>query len=86
MDVQSEIENSRRNEHLKMLSETELQEKYNRRENVRIIGLQEKTTTDENNLTTHESVDEIIQRVMLSHVCEAKVNEWQMNYPQTSIP
>ena len=39
MDVQSEIENSRRNEHLKMQSETELQEKYNRRENVRIIGL-----------------------------------------------
>ena len=39
MDFQSEIENSRRNEHLKKLSETELQEKYNRRENVRIIGL-----------------------------------------------
>ena len=58
MDVQSEIKNSRQNEHLKMLSETESLKNYNRRENVRIIGLQEKTSTDENNRTTHESVDE----------------------------
>ena len=76
MDVQSEIENSRQNEHVKMLSETELQQNYNRRENVQMIGLQEKMSTDENNRTTHESIDETIQRVIdLSHVREAKVND-----------
>ena len=76
MDVQSEIENSRQNEHLEMLSETELLENYNRRENVQMIRLQEKMSTDENNRTTHESIDETIQRVIdLSHFREAKVND-----------
>ena len=41
MDVQSEIENSRQIEHLKMLSEAEFLENYNRPENVRIIDSRE---------------------------------------------
>ena len=80
MDVLSEIEISRRNEHLKMLPERELLENYNRLETVRINVLQEKTSTDENNRTTLESVDETILRVrQLSHVYEAKVNDNDMS-------
>ena len=63
MDVQSENEMSRLNEHLKMPSEIELLELYNRKENVRNIGLQEKLSTDEINRNTHEALEEAIQRV-----------------------
>ena len=76
MDVQSENENSRQKGHLKMLCETRCLEKHNRRENVRLTGIQQKTSTDVNIRTTHGFFDETIQRVVESfHVCEAEVND-----------
>ena len=36
---------------LKMLSETEMLENYNRRDNLRIMGMSERITTDANNRT-----------------------------------
>ena len=72
-EVQQQIEGSRHNQHL-MISESELLEIHNRRDNIRIIGLKEKTKTDNQNRIIHESVDETIDKVVeRSDACEAKV-------------
>ena len=74
-EVQQQIEGSRHDEHLKMISEYELLESYNRRDNIRIIVLNEMIKTDNQNRIIHESVDEITDKVVeLSDACGAKVN------------
>ena len=49
---------------LKMLSETEMLENYNRRDNLRIMGMSERITTDANNRTIWESSDKTISNVV----------------------
>ena len=49
---------------LKMLSETEMLENYNRRDNLRIMGMSERITTDANNRTIWESSDRTISNVV----------------------
>ena len=74
-EVQQQIEDSRHDEHLKMLSESELPETYNRQDNIKIFRLKEMTETNNPNRILHESVDETIDKVVeLSDACEAEVN------------
>ena len=74
-EVQQKIEDSRQDQHLKMISESELLESYNRRNNIRIIGLKEMTKNDNQDRIIHESADETTEKVVeLSDACEAKVN------------
>ena len=74
-EVQQKTDDSRHDEHLKMLSESKLLESCNKRDNIRIISLKEGTKTDNQNRIIDESVDETNEKVAeLSHACEAKVN------------
>ena len=62
-------------EHLKMVSESEVLECYNRRDTIRIFSLKEITETDYKSRIIHESVDETVDKVEdLSDGGEAKVN------------
>ena len=49
---------------LKMLSETELLENYNRRDKLQIMGISQRITFDSNNRTIWESRDRTISNVV----------------------
>ena len=56
-EIQQQIQDSRHDDYSKTLSESELFESYNRRDNIRTIGLKVKTKIDNQIRIVHESVD-----------------------------
>ena len=74
-EVQQQIEDSRHDELLKMLSEWGLPERYDRRDLIRILGLKQMTNIDNHSRMIHESVDETIDKIVeLSDAYEAKTS------------
>ena len=61
--VLQQIDDSRYDETLKMRSESELLENYNRLDNIRKIVLKEVTKIGNQNRIIHESVDETIDKL-----------------------
>lgn len=62
--LKGDITSSQKDLETKMLSENELLEMYNRRENVRIIGMTESTVLDANNKEIPEGPETSIQHVL----------------------
>ena len=75
-EMREEAINQQREADLKMLCETEMLESYNRRDNVRIIGVPEASKVDANNRPISEASEETMAKVVgIAQQIDAKMDE-----------